>query len=198
SGALQFATVGTCYGSSDTRDTTAFNNFKKKLEGQGGSIIVPKDTVLFSLGEARVTVTHVTTDLDDPNEDELIVRIVYGETSFLFTGDIGADTERAYIESGIEVESTVLKVPHHGSNTSSSYLFLREVNPSIAVISVGRNNDYGHPTKEVLSRYRDLGCELYRTDFHGDVTITSDGIHLEVITEKTPLRDVYTPGRTPT
>jgi competence protein ComEC len=194
SGALQYADVGVCYGPSDEGDTKAFNTFKQKLKERGLSITVPEDTANFRLGGADVTVTHVTTDAKDPNEDELVVRIVYGDTSFLFTGDIGQETEKALIEAGVELESTVLKVPHHGSAGSSGYQFLREVNPRYSVISVGEGNSYGHPTEEALSKYRDLGTELYRTDYHGDVTMTSDGSKIVISTQKQTRNDVYSPG----
>jgi competence protein ComEC len=192
-GALQRADVGICYGPSATRDTKAFENFVRKLNDRGKQITVPKDSVTFTLGEAIVTAVHITTDTEDPNENELVVRIVYGDTSFLFTGDIGSATERQLIDSGVDVESTVLKVPHHGSNSSSSYYFLRVVDPEVSVISVGAANSYGHPTEKVLSRYRDLGCALYRTDLQGDITATSDGREIVFTTQKTASRDLYTP-----
>jgi competence protein ComEC len=195
SGALQYADVGVCYGSSDEGDTKAFTSFKRKLEEKGLSITIPQDTVTFKLGDADVTITHVTTDATDPNEDELVVRIVYGDTSFLFTGDIGQETEKALIEQGVELESTVLKVPHHGSAGSSGYQFLREVNPRYSVISVGEGNNYGHPTEEALSKYRDLGTTLYRTDYHGDVTMLSDGSTINITTQKQSTRNVFEPGK---
>jgi competence protein ComEC len=196
SGALQYAGVGICYGPSDEGTTDAFKNFKRKLKEQGLSITIPKDTVAFKLGEADVTVTHVTTDATEPNEDELVVRIVYGDSSFLFTGDIVQDTEQALIEGGAELGSTVLKVPHHGSAGSSSYQFLYEVNPRYSVISVEDGNQYGHPTEEALSKYHDLGTTLYRTDLHGDVTMVSDGSEITITTQKRTARDVFEPGKT--
>jgi competence protein ComEC len=190
-GALQYAKVGVCLGPSDERGTRAFQNFKSKLEAQGVGITIPPDEFEFTLGGAEVTVTHVVTSDEDPNEDELVVRIVFGDISFLFTGDIGQKTERELIERGAELESTVLKVPHHGSAGSSGYQFLREVNPRYAVISVGALNSYGHPADAALSKYRDLGCELYRTDLHGDVTMISDGIGITISTQKQTAKDVF-------
>jgi competence protein ComEC len=195
SGALQYVDVGVCYGSSDEGDTKAFTNFKRKLEEKRLSITIPQNTATFKLGEADVTVTHVTTDATDPNEDELVVRIVYGDTSFLFTGDIGQETEKALIGNNVELESTVLKVPHHGSAGSSGYQFLREVNPRYSVISVGEGNNYGHPTEEALSKYRDLGTTLYRTDLHGDVMMVSNGSEVRVTTQRQSARDVFGAGK---
>ncbi|MCL2826627.1 MAG: MBL fold metallo-hydrolase [Eggerthellaceae bacterium] len=194
SGALQYADVGACYGPTDARDTKAFASFKKRLTDQGKGITVPDGTLDFALGGAEVTLMHVTVEGTDTNDDELVARIVYGSTSFLFTGDISSEAEKSLVDSGADIESTVLKVPHHGSNSSSSYAFLRAVNPSISVISVGADNDYGHPTEKVLSRYRDLGCALYRTDLQGDVTATSDGQTVTVQTARVATKDLYTPG----
>jgi competence protein ComEC len=191
SGALQFAQVGVCLGSSDERDTRTFRDLKERLEAQGVEITIPADEFEFALGDAVVTVSHVITDAEDPNENELVLRIVYGDTSFLFTGDIGQETEKELIEMGTELESTVLKVAHHGSAGSSGYQFLREVNPRYAVISVGEGNAYGHPSNEALSKYRDLGCQLYRTDLHGDITMTSDGTEITINTQKQTSQDVF-------
>ena len=93
---------------------------------------------------------------DNTNDLSLVVRIVYGDTSFLFTGDAEWDAEHDMVDAGLELSSTLLSVGHHGSNTSSSYVFLREVMPSYAVISCGAGNAYGHPAESVLSRLKDL------------------------------------------
>ena len=94
------------------------------------------------------------------------------------------DAEIDLIESGAMLSSTVLKVGHHGSTTSSSYRFIREVAPAYAVISVGTDNEYGHPNEDVLSRYRDADVKLYRTDLQGDIICTSDGEHITFTTAK--------------
>ena len=111
----------------------------------------------------------------DTNNTSNVLRIVYGGTSFLFTGDAERDTEQAILARSTDVHSTVLKVGHHGSDTSTGYLWLREVDPEYAVISVGKGNSYGHPTEAVLSRLRDAEVTTFRTDMQGDITCTSDG-----------------------
>lgn len=185
-GALSHADVGVCYGSADERNTKAFKSFKEYLARQGVSITVPSGTVEFAFGSATVTIWHIQDDPADPNDNELVVRIVNGGDSFLFTGDIDTGLERMFLdEAGSNAQSDVLLVPHHGSDTSSGYVFLREVYPRYSVISVGENT-YGHPTDNVLSKYRDLGTTLLRTDTHGDITFISDKDGLRFTTQKTP------------
>jgi competence protein ComEC len=109
------------------------------------------------------------------NDDSLVLRLSYGETSFLLTGDIGINSERKILESFSEIKSQVLKSPHHGSRSSSSEDFLERVAPRIVVISVGEGNYYGFPNQEVLERYKYWGAEVFRTDIHGAVEISSNG-----------------------
>ncbi len=189
-GALNYATVGKALCPVTDFDSSAFRNFVKYLAKRGVDITVPETGDTFMLGEAECTVLAVNTTDNEPNNTSIVLRIVYGETSFLFTGDAEREVELALSSSGFELESTVLKVGHHGSYSSTSYVFLRNVMPKYAVISVGRGNDYGHPTPEVLSRLRDAEVKVFRTDKHGTVICTSDGKNLIFGTEKTPKDDV--------
>lgn len=109
------------------------------------------------------------------NELSLVVRFVYGDDSFLFTGDIERQGEYAIISSGANIISDVLKVAHHGSKTSSSELFLESVHSKIAVMQVGRNNSHGHPHESILQRFNKYGIDIRRTDLMGDITIISNG-----------------------
>lgn len=113
---------------------------------------------------------------NDPNNNSIVLRLEYNEISFLFTGDIGELAESLYIQKyGDRLQSTVLKAGHHGGEGSSSIAFLNCVLPSIAVISCGRNNPFGHPRRDVLERIRLLGTAICRTDKDGTITIYSDG-----------------------
>lgn len=174
SGALNYATVGTVYCPVKSYSSNAFNNFVKNVEKQGKSITIPSRGAQFSLGGASCTVLAVNTS-SDTNNSSIVLRIVYGSTSFLFTADAEDEVEKAMINRGVPLKSTVLKVGHHGSNTSTSYQFLWNVMPDYAVISCGKGNSYGHPHDEVLSRLRDADVYLFRTDLQGDVTCTSNG-----------------------
>jgi len=119
----------------------------------------------------------VFSDYESLNDYSVVIRIDYGETSFLFMGDAEELSENEIKE---DVNCDVLKVGHHGSGTSSSNQFLSRARPKFAVISVGENNDYGHPSKSVLDRLSRIGAEILRTDKSGDIIIKSDGLNIFV------------------
>jgi len=182
-GALSYATVGTVLCPVTQYESDAFESFAKRVAARGASITVPKVGQGFTLGGAKVTVLACNST-EDTNNSSIILRITHGETSFLFTGDAEYDAEQAVLETGTDLGSTVLKVGHHGSDTSTSYMFLREVMPTYAVISVGKDNTYGHPTDTVLSRLRDAEVSVYRTDINGTVVCKGDGKNLSFTVEK--------------
>ena len=174
-GALQYATVDTVYCASTSYTTKAFKNFVKAAENRGASITVPARGMSFNLGSAVCTILAVNTDSGDLNNSSIVMRIVYGNNSFLFTGDAEQLVEDFLLDDGAPLRSDVLKVGHHGSRSSTSYVFLRAVMPKYAVICVGTGNSYGHPTTNVLSRLRDAEVTTFRTDKHGDIICVSDG-----------------------
>ena len=184
SGALNYAKVGTAYCPVTSGTTKTFQSFVKYLKKQGKSITVPKAGDEFSLGSARVRILGPTDPQAEGNNSSIVLKVTFGDTSFLFTGDAEREEEQELLESGYDLESTVLKVGHHGSDTSTSYLFLRTVNPQYAVISVGADNTYGHPTEAVLSRLRDADVKTYRTDLQGTITAVSDGKKVSFQTER--------------
>lgn len=124
---------------------------------------------------------RLTDTRSDLNSNSVVVRLTHGEDCFLFTGDSEGPTERALVTAGLG-QCDVLKVAHHGSDFSSSAGFLAAVQPSIAVISVGSGNRYGHPGAQAMDRLEKSGAALYRTDRHGQITLLSDGVHITVET----------------
>lgn len=143
---------------------------------QGITMQFPQVGDTFYLGGATITMLGpVKSGYEDDNNLSLVLMVEYGDTRFLFTGDMESDAEHDLIESGADVKADVLKVGHHGSYSSTSYRFLREVAPTYAVISVGRNNDYGHPHDAPMSRLQDAEVIIYRTDRMFTVVATSDG-----------------------
>ena len=184
SGALNYATVDTALCPVTSYDSRAFDSFIRYLGNQGVSITVPEPGDTFSLGSASFTILGPTRSYENTNDSSIILRLTHGATSFLFVGDAERDAEQDILSAGYDISATVLKVGHHGSETSSTYPFLREIMPEYAVISCGRNNSYGHPHENTLSRFRDAGVALYRTDIQGTITCVSDGGTVSFSTER--------------
>jgi competence protein ComEC len=189
-GALNYAEVGVAYCPVTDFDSKAFRDFAKYLGEQGKSITVPKHGEKFKLGGAEVQILGPIKESNEPNNTSVVLKITYGDTSFLFTGDAERAEEADILEAGYDLSATVLKVGHHGGETSTTYPFLREIMPKYAVISCGANNQYGHPREDVLSRLRDADVTIYRTDLQGTITATSDGKTVTFSVEKNP--DVQT------
>ncbi len=187
-GALNYATVDKVYCPVTLYDSDAFRDFVKYVGNRNSKIIVPKVGDSFNLGSAKVEVLAVNTS-SDTNNSSIVLKIEYGETTFLFTGDAEREVEEYLLEREANLSSTVLKVGHHGSETSTSYVFLREIMPEYAVISVGEGNSYGHPTDDVLSRLRDADVKVFRTDLQGDIICMSDGKKVTFNVEKNPDAD---------
>ena len=183
-GALNYATVETALCGVDAHNSGVFETLVEQLAKQGKEITVPKVGDTFALGSAQVQVLGPVTKSDDPNNMSIVLRIEYGDTSFLFTGDAEREEEQDILDGGYALDSTVLKVGHHGSENSTTYPFLREIMPEYAVISVGEGNSYGHPTEEALGRLRDAGVTILRTDEVGTIICASDGENVSFTTER--------------
>jgi len=175
SGALNYAAVDVVFAPVTSYDSEAFSNFASYLAKQNVAITVPSAGDTFALGSASVNILGPVTSTSNTNNTSIVLRVVYGDTSFLFTGDAEREEEQDILSAGYTLDSTVLKAGHHGSDSSTSYVWLREIMPEYAVISVGKNNSYRHPSDAVLSRLRDAGVKTYRTDMQGDVICISDG-----------------------
>ena len=166
-------------------ETKCFRDFVKYTQQQGLSVEVPAAGTVWQLGSATITQLGPVAQYSDTNDTSLVLRLDYGSTSFLLTGDMEADAERDLVNTGANLKADVLQVGHHGSSTSTSYIFLNSVLPEMGVISCGVNNKYGHPHEETLSILRDAGVDVYRTDLLGTITIGSDGQNYTVGTEHT-------------
>ena len=165
-------------------DSSCFEDFTYYADQQYQELKCPTPGSTYSFGDAEVTVLGPVRDYEETNDTSIVLRVEHGENSFLFTGDAETEAEKDILETGLEVSADVLKVGHHGSGTSTCYQWLREVNPTYAVIPVGEDNSYGHPHENVLSRLRDAGVAVYRTDLQGHIICTSDGETLTFTTNK--------------
>lgn len=180
---LSVMPVGAVYAPATESDSKAYQTFKQKVADTNTEIMHPINYETFPLGSAKVEILASPTNTDNLNNTSIILKVTHGNKSFLFTGDAEREEEQTLLYKGL-LKSDVLKVGYHGSDTSTSYPFLREVMPEYAVISVGKGNSYGHPTEAVLSRLRDADVKVYRTDLQGDIIMSSDGENITVTTAK--------------
>ena len=176
-------TAGHVYSPVTEASTKCFNDFVKYTQQQGLQLEVPTVGTTWPLGSATVTMLGPVAQYSDTNNTSIVLRIDYGSTSFLLTGDMEKTAETDLVNSGADLKADVLQVGHHGSSTSTGYLFLNAVLPEMGIISCGVNNKYGHPHEETLSILRDAKVDVYRTDLQGTITIGSDGQNYTVGTE---------------
>lgn len=168
-------TVNKVFSPVDSYSSTCFKEFLEAAEKQCGLTVLKSGTD-FKLDNALIkTLWPVSPKDEDTNNTSIVLKMTYGKISFLFTGDLEHDAETRLVESGADLKADVLKVGHHGSDTSSSYLFLRSVLPQIGIISCGKDNSYGHPHDEVIERFKQAETKILRTDEVGTVTVSSDG-----------------------
>lgn len=165
-------------------DTACYRNMMEAAEKNNVNIVYPEAGETFQLTQSSFQVLGpIEIDKEDLNNDSIVLRYDFGETSFLLAGDAERESEHAILDAGFNVAADVLKVGHHGSSTSTSYPWLREIMPQYAVIMCGKDNSYGHPHDETTSKLRDAEVELYRTDKNGTIIFISDGEDLRVETE---------------
>ncbi|MGM9550542.1 MAG: ComEC/Rec2 family competence protein [Faecousia sp.] len=166
------------YAPTRTYASKVFDDFVYYTDQQRLEITIPSPGDAWSLGEANVTVLGPVKSYAETNDTSIVLKVEYGETAFLFTGDMETTAENDMLDywgGRMAWNADVLKVGHHGSNTSTGYRFLNEVDPDYAVISVGTGNTYGHPHEEPLSRLNQAGVTILRTDNLGTVIARTDG-----------------------
>lgn len=151
------------------------------IEAEGCEVIEALPDKSFKVGELLCTIlAPVTGGYTELNDYSVVLRVDYGDTSAIFTGDAEIFSENQMLErygsaAGGMLDVDLIKVGHHGSDTSSGQAFLDAVTPAYGVISVGEGNDYGHPVQSILARYEALNVKLYRTDKEGSVVFSSTG-----------------------
>lgn len=165
------------------RDTAEYNEWVSELKDENIQVVYAKAGEKIFAGNAEIDILSPLNSLageqfSDSNDTSVVTKLIYGENSFLFTGDLTSSGEKAILDSGENATADVLKVGHHGSKTSTSEVFLEAVSPQDAVIEVGADNPYGHPTQEVLDRLQNYGINILRTDLDGDIKFFSDGQNL--------------------
>lgn len=157
-------------------NTKTYTDVLKAISKKGLKAINPIPDTSFKLGEAVCTILAPnSSSYEDLNNYSVVVKIEFGDNSFLFEGDAEALSEMEMVKKGYDLKADVLKVGHHGSSSSTCAKFLAKVQPKYAVISVGKDNSYGHPQKGTMDRLKSSKVKVYRTDECGTIVALSDG-----------------------
>ena len=168
--------IGAIYMPDVTTNTETFTDVLKSIKDHEYRITTPKIGDKFNLEQLLFEVIYTGTDETDLNNSSIVLRLDYGNTSYLFTGDATNEVENNILNSNIDVD--VLKVGHHGSKYSTTDEFLKAVSPKYAIISVGENS-YDHPSDIILKRLKNNNILVYRTDEKGTIKLTSDGKNID-------------------
>lgn len=190
---LSSVDIGNVYMPRATTTTQIFENLLDGIERKGLKITEAKAGVnIISATSLRAEIIAPNkSDYDDLNEWSAVVKLTYKDTSFLFAGDAGQVSEP---QITADVSADVLKVGHHGSDTGTTTAFLEKVNPDHAIISVGKDNTYKHPSESTLAKLNDSEAKIYRTDTQGTIVVTTDGSKITVNTPPAPYQSNAPPA----
>ena len=159
-----------------TTTTKTFENLVLAVKGKNKKFVEPEINKEYTLGDAKFTILAPNSkEYDSLNNYSIVIKLTYGKNSFIFTGDAESLSESEILKNNVDLKADVLKIGHHGSSTSTSEKFLNAVSPKYAVISVGKDNSYNHPTKTTMNRLKKLGIPVYRTDEQGTIECVSNG-----------------------
>ncbi len=167
--------VESAWGTSFVKSNGSITTFKNAIKSEGLTLVNPDVGTVFSYGAMTLTVLYDGDGASNSNNSSLVVMLEYEEIRFLFTGDIGKDTENMLVKNKVDLACDVLKVGHHGSRTSSTAAFLAATGAKYGVICVGADNTYGHPTTTALNNLKAKNISVYRTDLDGSVVFSTDG-----------------------
>lgn len=163
--------------------TKTFEDVLDALENKQVAFQTPKIDEELKFAKTKLKVLNLENDESDLNDTSIVVRLKYGTTSFLFMGDASSNIEKKILNK--DIKSDVLKTGHHGSRYSNSLTFLKKVEPTYAIISVGEANSYNHPHTEIINRLNNLNIKTYRTDKDGTIIAESNGTIINFSTKKT-------------
>ncbi|WP_347001178.1 lamin tail domain-containing protein [Dehalogenimonas sp. THU2] len=159
----------------DTSTSATYRDFMSRMSAEGSLNHIAKRGDTITIGSLNLFVLNPTSLSNDTNENSIVLRMVYGTQAFLFTGDAGLTSEASMISAGLELQSDVLKVGHHGSSSATSATFLDKVKPEIAIYMAKTGNSYGHPHQVTIDRLVEVGVMIYGTDTNGTIIVTSTG-----------------------
>ena len=160
------------------------NEAEKRVVAEKGKVFTATEGMNFNIGEFEVTLLAYFPDATKENDRSVITMAKIGDKKFLFTGDAEKATEADVLAEKLNIDCDVLKVGHHGSNSSSTAAFLKAASPKYAAISVGKDNMYSHPSNKTIVALKNCGAEVYRTDKNGDISFYVENGNIRVETEK--------------
>lgn len=160
------------------------NEAEKRVVAEKGKVFTATEGMNFNIGEFDVTLLAYFPDATKENDRSIITMAKIGNRKFLFTGDAEKATEADVLAEKLNIDCDVLKVGHHGSNSSSTAAFLKAASPKYAAISVGKDNMYSHPSNKTIVALKNCGAEVYRTDKNGDISFYVENGNIRVETEK--------------
>lgn len=168
------------------KTTKTFTDFAKAIKNKNKQIDTPIIGDNIFLGEdVKITIlSPEQKEYEDSNNYSIVLRLEYHNNSFLFMGDAELDIENYLLKNNSNIKCDLIKVGHHGSNSSTSNNFIKKVNPKYAVISVGKDNEYNHPAKKVLDRLERYNIKIIRTDISGNIIVNSDGNNISIEKER--------------
>ena len=170
--------------SGDTATSQVFERVLTAIDQHDVGYHEPRAGEQFEMGPLTIDVAHPSSVNGDLNNGSIVLNLTYGEVKFLFTGDAEKEAEAEMVSRGDYLQAQILKVGHHGSDTSSTQSFVEAVNPEVAIISVGEKSQYGHPSATVVERYENAGIDLYATKDHGTIIVETDGQSYDITTKE--------------
>jgi competence protein ComEC len=177
--------VGAVLDSCKIHSSKTYENYLIKIDQENINFDTPRQGDKLKIGESEIQFLHPDQKLDDYslNNASLVFILKYGQQNFLFTGDIEKEVESELLKENPDLKADIIKVPHHGSDTSSLDIWIKNLEVKAAIIQVG-SNSYGHPKAEIIELYQDQGASVYRNDLNGNIVITADGKDFAVKVDK--------------
>lgn len=174
-GCLNAFEVKQVIGSNYEHDSKLYESFMEAVKAEGLKMQYPKVGTQYEFGDAVFTILAPKEIGKDSNGNSVVIKLSYGNSDFIFTGDADYGSEREMVASGIDLDCEVLSLAHHGSASGNSSLFLEKTLPEVAVISCGKDNSYGHPHVEVVELLKNMEIDVFRNDVQGTVIATTNG-----------------------
>lgn len=181
---LEYYQVYEVWLSGDLHTTLSFERALDAIENTDAKYNEPRANETYSFGSAKIEIIHPKNIKGDLNNGSIVLKLRFDKLLFLFTGDAELNAEHEILERGHDLKAHILKVGHHGSNSSTSELFLKKIDPKVAIYSAAQDNSYGHPHPNVIDRLQRAGVDIYGTDVNGTIVLTTDGNAYEIEVSK--------------